>query len=109
MIDWDSIVIGPLTQVFGEPITFSPVVSQPASGTLLINGVFDEAYTELDIAGGTAITTQAPVVGIQVSQFGMLPMQGDLLTINRTGETFIVKEVRIDGHGAGKLLLNFAP
>jgi hypothetical protein len=44
---------------------------------------------------------------VQLSQFLFyIPQQGDTLTIARTGETFIVKEVRDDGHGAAQLLLN---
>lgn len=106
-IDWDSLVIGPVVGVFGEPFTFTPAVSNPSSPPYSITGVFDEAYRELDLAGGTAATTEMPVLGVQMSQFPVMPRQGDQALCQRTGELFVVKEVRIDGHGAAKLMLNY--
>ena len=102
MVDWDSLVLGPLQSVFGEPITFLPAVGAPVAAT----GVFDEAYHEVDLAGGMAVTTEHPVLGIQVSAFPSLPLQGDRVTIASRGKTYVIREVQIDGHGAAKLLLN---
>jgi hypothetical protein len=102
MIDWDKVVVGPVTGVFGEAVRFMPATTRP----IPITGVFDEAYVEVDPTGGMGMTSARPVLGVQLSQFLALPLQGDRLTIVRTGETFIVNEVRSDGHGAAKLMLN---
>jgi hypothetical protein len=75
-------------------------------GPFQIAGVFDEAYREVDPAAGMALTTETPVLGVRLSQFPLPPLQGDALTIVRTGETYLVKEVRPDSHGYAKLLLN---
>lgn len=102
MIDWDKVVVGPVTGVFGESVHFMPATTRPVD----ITGVYDAAYVEVDVAGGMGMTSARPVLGVQLSEFLTLPLQGDRLTIIRTGETFVVKEVRDDGHGAAKLMLN---
>jgi hypothetical protein len=102
VIDWDTLVIGPTVKVFGEPFTYLSQTFAPFDFT----GVYDEAYREVDLAGGMGVTTTQPVVGIQLSQFPITPAQDDLLTCHRTSETFKVREARPDGHGWMKLHLN---
>lgn len=102
MIDWDRAVLGPLEAVFGEPVTYAPA----AGGGFDVSGVFDAAYREVELAGGIGITTETPVLGVRLSQFATAPEQGDRLTIQRTGLTYEVREVRPDSHGAARLMLN---
>lgn len=104
MVDWDALVLSPLQAVFGEPVTFISASGSPFTGM----GVFDEAYREVDLAGGMAVTTETPVLGIRLSAFQSpfqaVPLQGDKLFIR--GRNYVIREVQVDGHGAAKLLLN---
>jgi hypothetical protein len=102
MIDWDKVVVGPTTGVFGEPVHYMPAAAAPFD----IVGVYDDAYVEVDPAGSMGVTSARPVLGVQLSAFPSPPLQSDRLTIVRTGEAFFVKEVRPDGHGAAKLMLS---
>ena len=77
MIDWDGLVLAPLASTFGEPATYTPAGGSPFP----IIGVFDEAYHELDLAGGMPVTTAEPVLGVRTAQFASPPQQGDTLTI----------------------------
>jgi hypothetical protein len=108
MVDWDALVLGPLEQAFGEPVTFIPASGDRPFGGW---GIFDEAYREVDIAGGQAVTTECPVLGIRISAFQSpmqaMPQQDDRLSIR--GATYVIREVRLDSHGGAKLLLNVAP
>lgn len=104
MINWDTVVLGPLHMVFAEPVTFVPAVGAP----LAIAGVFDEAYREVDLAGGMAVTTEHPLLGVRVSAFPTLPLQGDQVIVPSRNKTYVIREVQIDGHGSAKLLLNEA-
>jgi hypothetical protein len=55
------------------------------------------------------MTTTMPVLGVRIADFPYWPpAPDDALTVQRTGETFVVKEERPDGHGWAKLMLNFA-
>ncbi len=103
MIDWDTRVLAPLEAVFGEEI---PVLYQPVAGVAYeISGIFDEAYTEVALAGGMGVTTERPVLGVRLSRFVVPPAQDDRVTIR--GLTYVVKEMRPDSHGAAKLMLNW--
>lgn len=105
MIDWDSLVIGPcVADVFGEAVTYTYATGAPIS----ITGVYDDQYQGLEPADGQTVTTSMPVLGVQLSQFPAPPQQGDGVFIQRTGEQYVVREVRPDGHGAAKLMLNQA-
>lgn len=103
MIDWDKALLAPVFGVFAEPATYAPAVGQPFP----IAGVFDEAYHGVSLAGGTDVPSAMPVIGVRLAQFAAPPKRGDRLTITRTGELFVVKEVEPDGRGQAKLLLNY--
>ena len=104
MIDWDAVVIGPLQGIFGEPATFIPVAGLPFA----ITGVFDKAFHKESLFedGSVGVTTESPVLGVQLSQFPSNPLQNDRVTVASVNTTFAVREVRIDGHGGAKLILN---
>jgi len=99
---------GAAQAAFGEPVLYAPA----AGGTPFeITGIFDEAFLELAVVDGVQVQTEQPTLGIQYSQFAnqaqAYPVQSDQLTIKRTGETFVVREPRPDGHGGGRLMLNY--
>lgn len=106
MIDWDSLVIGPLMSVFAEPVTYLPL----AGGSVSVTGVFDDAYLKevmFDDAS-TDVTEVSAALGVQLSQFPSPPVQNDRLTVIRTGATYIVRQVRSDSRGGARLLLTKA-
>lgn len=107
-MDWDDVVdakiLGPLVGQFGTDITY-----QPAAGVSFpVRGIYDKAFLSLDPDTGSPVLTNQPTVGIQLSQFAGHgdPQQGDLLTIEKTGEQWEVREALPDGHGAFRLMLN---
>jgi len=103
-IDWNKAVLGPVMGVFGEAVTYSPSAGTPFA----ISGIFDEAYREVEVVDGDIpVTTEIPVLGVRIADFPAPPLQGDLLTITRTGATYAVREARLDGHGGAKLMLNY--
>lgn len=112
MIDFDRLVLGPCIGIFGEQPAAQPVY-QPANRApaFLINGVFDLAYRPIDplvIEGmePSHVTTAGPCLGVALSSFPNPPLQGDLVTIR--GTLYRVSEVRSDGVGGARLMLNTA-
>jgi hypothetical protein len=101
-VDWDQMVLAPNMAVFGECATYSPKGGSPFQ----VTGIFDEEYHEVGLLEGPAITSAMPVLGIRLAEFPSPPKQGDQLTV--CGKTFAVREVRPDGHGGAKLMLNLA-
>ncbi|MTK12701.1 MAG: hypothetical protein F8N39_11630 [Clostridiaceae bacterium] len=104
-INWDQMVLSPVMSVFGESATYLPAVGSPFA----VTGVFDEAYRELELVDDmAAISTSMPVFGARLAEFPGPPKQGDKVFIQSVNATFVVREVRPDGHGGAKLMLNFA-
>lgn len=111
MIDFDALVLTPLVEkIFGESVLYAPALVGASS--FAIQGVYDAEYKEVDPAGEMGVTTYMPVLGVRSKAFvdlaQPLPLQGDKLTIVRTGEKYIVKEVQPDSHGHLLLKLNFS-
>lgn len=100
-VDFDTLVVKVGVAKFGIPVVYVPA-SAPRFN---VTGVFDRAYSQDAIKDGVVVTETMPVLGISTSDFPSPPLQGDQLIIN--GQTFIVRELRDDGHGGGKLMLNF--
>ena len=113
-IDWGTLVLGPNIAIFGQPVGYLSATYGQAN----INAIFDEAYLQLDPLGrgpdgetfqlGSpgGVTTAKPVIGIRLSDLPFAPDQGDRVMIGT--DTYVVKEVRADGKGGAKLLLNAA-
>ncbi len=108
-IDWDAEVLGPVMAVFGANEASQLPTYTPAGGTSfpLADSVFDRAYLLVTLDGdGSENTTRRPVLGVRDALFTVPPAQNDLVFIPSVGITYIVKEVRSDGHGWTLLALN---
>lgn len=103
-VNWDTETLGPLMGIFGEPVNYLPAVGV----SFQVTAIFDKGYQkELLFDDGTVgVTAEMPVLGIQLSQFPVMPVQGDRLSIASVNTTYIVREVRQDSHGGAKLMLN---
>ena len=103
-IDWNAEVLGPLMGVFGEPVAYRPL----AGGVVQITGIFDDAYLKevMFEDASPGVTTVSAVLGVQLSQFPVAPVQNDQLYVASMGGTFLVREVRADSRGGAKLLLS---
>lgn len=103
-VNWDALVIGPLQGVFGESVTYMPF----AGGSLSITGVFDNAYLKevMFEDASTGVTEVSAVLGVQLSQFQIPPVQNDQLSVVSVNTTYLVREVRLDSRGGAKLLLS---
>ena len=105
-INFDTLVLAPCFSTFTETNQGYPaIVYMPAnSGRFIITGIFDPAYKEVKFKEGEPVTVQSPVLGCRASDFIVPPLQDDQVQIR--GLVYKVREVRIDGHGGIKLMLN---
>lgn len=108
MIDWDTLVLAPLAQVFGQPVDYTPAGGQ----TVRISGVFDAGYVSVDPLGEPGAVSVGPRLGVQVSQLpaGWDPRnaEGDTFTVVATGKTYRVRLGMPDSHGWARLDANAA-
>jgi hypothetical protein len=104
-IDWDQAVLAPLEAVFGEGEIYTPVGGAPFD----IQGVWDREYHEVVLLDPTAPADSAyPVLGVRLALFAIPPAKNDRVFVKSVNLTFIVRDVKPDGHGWAKLLLNLA-
>lgn len=102
-IDWDGDVLTPLMGVFAEPVTYMPAAGAQYPAV----GVFDREYLDVTLLeDGSENSTRRPVLGVQLSTLSAMPVQNDKVFVPSVGLTYIVREVRPDGHGWAKLMLN---
>ncbi|WP_010514091.1 head-tail joining protein [Komagataeibacter oboediens] len=106
-IDFDALALGPCMDTFGEDIVYQPA----AGGSYTITGIPDVPYKpafadQIDGLTPTNIISDDAVVGIQLSQLPVTPLQGDLLTMR--GILYRVREPQPDGRGGMLLTLNNA-
>jgi hypothetical protein len=101
-VDWDADVLQPLESVFAEPVNYTT-----AAGVALVGivGVFDSAYKDVDLSDPLGTTTAMPVLGVRLALFAQAPTQDDTVQVPSVNTTYVVREVREDGHGWAKLML----
>jgi hypothetical protein len=106
VIDWDKVVNGPVMGVFGETAQYRPYSGMPFD----VPSTFHEAFSNVSVVDGMAVTTVSPALGVNLSDFPAPPRQKDEVVIAATslhgGGTFTVKEVQPNGVGSALLLLN---
>jgi len=113
-VDWQSTVLSPLMAVFGQPIIYAPVKSKYQNRHTL-TGVFDEAFTVIDIVDGMTVTSISQCIGLNLRDLPVTPNQKDQILVKASygaplkDTWYIVKKVMPDGHGGCRLLLNVAP
>ncbi len=102
-IDWEGKLLSPLMKLVGVPIVFTPALGVAVN----LNGIFNEAHEEVTLLDDVPASTVSPAVGVNRSDLNQDPLQGDMVTIESTGETYVIRDVQPDGHGHILLLLNF--
>lgn len=108
-LDIDAILNGAVMGIWGEPVIFTPLVSDPGAPPFVGRGIFDEAHeivleqiaaSELTAAGHS---TTAPVLEVRLSEFQRRPRIGDQVEVR--SRQFSVWDVRPDGAGHADLIL----
>lgn len=112
LVDLDATLNVAVDQVWGDPCTYVPLVSQFGAPSYDITGVFDEAHelileqlknNDIDAPG---LSTTAPVLSVRRALLAADPAQGDEVEIN--GRRFVVWDPRPDGCGVVDLILRAA-
>jgi hypothetical protein len=101
-VNWDAEVLDPTVGTFGEAATYIPAVG--AAFPLI--GVFDEAYRDIASLDPLEANAVMPVLGVRLSQMPVMPLQNDQVRITSVNRLYYVIDVRVDGHGWAKLMLD---
>jgi hypothetical protein len=109
-IDFSTLVYLPGYDVFARDVSISPVVSQPTATAYTARGVY--STRELDVAAedGSIVQDQQTILDVRDAEFGVVPMQGDHVTIPADGNNpalgdFEIINAVVDGGGETTLTL----
>jgi hypothetical protein len=114
-VDWDRFLLAPVMAVFGEDLLSASTLPRympaaPGAAAFdLVDAVFDREFQEIVMIDEVPNATMRPVLGVRLALFAAPPVQNDKVFIPSVGVTYIVREVRPDGHGWAKLMLNMVP
>lgn len=69
-VDWDSHLLSPLHDVFGDEHEYRPRNGTPFT----INGIFDRGYAQVaeNLDGDSEINTSSPMLGVRDAEFRKL-------------------------------------
>lgn len=107
MFDFDGIN-AVVESTFGQPALYTT----KAGDSYELSGVFDEAFSEVDVTDGGPVTTVSPCFGFRLLSLAVTPRQGDKLLIYAApgaplvDTKYVIKQPRVDGHGWCRLILN---
>ena len=103
-MDFASLVLGPAMAVFGQPVTVTPLQSQPGALAYPATAVFAEKAVTIPLEGGDGYhQTVQPELGIRLADYPVAPMQGD--AVDMAQGSFVVFNVVLDGQGGATLVL----
>jgi hypothetical protein len=88
------------TKVFGEEIILMP----KKGGQYKIKGIFDNEYQAIDPDTEEIISSNQPVLGVNLHELKIEPQNGDLIRIRNL--IYKIIDVREDGQGGASLFLH---
>lgn len=80
-LNWSTDVYLPNYNVFARPITVNPLASQPGEPTYTARGIYNTQILEVAGMDGSVISTHRTIIDILETEFTVLPLQGDHVTI----------------------------
>jgi len=109
-MNFEQMIYAPNFAQWARPITFMPIVSQPAVGGFAARGIWHCDLLEEVLEDGSLFVAQRMSLDILESEFPVLPEQGDQLTIPmdnmvRAEGSFEVDSVTRNGGGETTLAL----
>ena len=118
-VDWDALLVSPGQDIFSQVITVIPTVSIPANPVVPYTGrgVWSSSVTEVLLDDGTRVTTRTLSISIRVSEYTVVPVQGDTVSLVSDSTSFfsgialgmtvsfLIDDCRFHGDGSMTLIL----
>jgi hypothetical protein len=78
-INMSTLVYLPCQEVFGRPVNFSSTLGNSFTGAA--RGIYDSRSLNVLLEDGSILSDQQTILDIRTSEFGTLPVQGDVIDI----------------------------
>lgn len=108
-VDFSTLVYLPSYNTFARPIIITPIVSQPNAAPYTARGIYNTVPMD-DPTTGAVLSDMRTIVDILESEFTVLPLQRDQITIPSDGNlpalgTFEIQDTDANGGGETTLTL----
>ena len=109
-VDFSTQIHSHTYDVFGRPITVTPIKSQPSQPAYTARGIFGTVPIDVVAEDGAIVSDARTILDIREIEFSILPIQGDHVTIPASGNipavgTFEILDTDTNGGGETTLTL----
>jgi hypothetical protein len=107
-VNFSQLVYLPLYNVFGRPITITPLGSQPGQPAYSARGIYNTVPVDVVGSDGTIFSDQRTIVDILEEEFAVLPLQLDRINIpaaNGLPALGLFEVIDTDTNGGGETTL----
>jgi hypothetical protein len=80
-VDFSTALYLPNQDMWGRPVTITPVKSQPTGSPYQNRGIFDTRELNVILEDGSILADQETILDIRTSEYAVPPIQGDLIDI----------------------------
>jgi hypothetical protein len=81
VIDFDTLVLQPCMETFGETVTYLPSDNAPVTLTGEYGAVFNDKYADSKFQDGAEVVSTRPMISMRASALPRDPWQGELFRI----------------------------
>jgi hypothetical protein len=109
-LNFADLVLVKTQDVFGRPVTFTPIVSQPGEPAYVARGIYTSEPADVLAEEGAIFSDQRTILDILEKEYAVVPLQGDHVSIPATGAIpaageFVVSDQKANGAGETTLML----
>jgi hypothetical protein len=81
-VNWSSDLYAAEQDLYGRPVTFIPLASNPSGSAFLARGIYDTNTTNVPLDDGSYLSDQQTILDIRELEFPIIPVQGDHVIID---------------------------
>jgi hypothetical protein len=120
-INFDQLLVLPGQNIFSQPLTITPTVSQASPHTPYAGrGVWSSTIESVTLEDGNKLTTRTLSISIRVNEYPIVPVQGDTVTLVSdsksffagialgTTVSFLIDDLLFKGDGSSLIILKRA-
>lgn len=80
-VNWSQNLYLPCQNVFGRPVTITPVKSQPGAPAYQARGIYNTVDIDVQTEDGAILSDQRTILDIRLAEYAIHPIQEDLIDI----------------------------
>lgn len=107
-VNFSKLVYLPMQDMFGRPITVTPLASQPGKAAYGARGIYNTVPVDVMGSDGSVFSDQRTIIDILEEEFAVLPMKLDRIDVPASGALpplGLFEVTDTDTNGGGEMTL----